>query len=449
MKRSFIIFLLLAMAAGSASGQAATVVGSISGGFTSLLPDDKLNIDPYLWQWSREDDRRWQAQVEVRLRRETIGADFRFRADAVNPGIPDPNITPLTPWQNPGKAQGWVKAFDGQLQIIGGRIDDLTFETNGWRDVDLEEEWGFLFIGAPGLDGMTLNLGLGAYTDLTQSYDPAYKMKWDDVKFTFNALYQLDDVFKVTAAFRTPSAIDGVVKLPDGSFEPIESTWISTNNNSARAIFSAHYLAIPGLTANMEADFLNLDNFSKHGKFILSQAVGYNFIDTVGIPLHIQLNLGQYLLGDVLNKPKPGVYSPGLRFWFFAAWNGILDGAIVPRVDLNYFLAGNWGYGHYHSHLNQLYGTANFDKLDTMFDKDLTTYSHAYTANYDKNWSVFNIQPSVTFKFGSFSYIELGYVLNIDMNDSTNPMLNTPAAAPWKGTRINHVFYGGMKVQWW
>jgi hypothetical protein len=448
MKKSYIIFVLLIAASGSAFGQAATVVGSLSSGFTYLVPDSSLNIDPYVWLWTREEDRRWQAQVEVRLRRDNIGADFRFRADAVDSSILDPNVTPFTPWQNPSKAQGWVKALDGQLQIIGGRVDDMTFETNGWRDIDLEEEWGFMFIGTPRLDGMTLTLGLGAFTDLTQPYPAGYKMKLSDIKFTFNALYQLDDIFKVTAAFRTPSAIDGVVQA-GSSFEPIESTWIAVNNNSARAIFSAHCLAIAGLTASVEADFLNFDNFNKHGRLILSQAIGYNFIDTAGIPLRIQLNLGQYLLGDVLNKPKPDIYSPGLRFWLWAAWNGIMDGTIVPRIDLNYFIAGNWGYGHWHSHLNQLYGTGNFNSTSTMFDNDLTTYSHAYTANFDKNWSVFNLQPSLTFRFGSFSYIELGYVLNVDINESNNPVLNIPAAAPWKGVHINQVVYSGMKVQWW
>jgi hypothetical protein len=468
MKKSLAVFLLLAAASGNIFGQSrnVTIAGSVSFGALMFVPDQKLSIDPYMFLWNREDDRAWMGQIEVRFNRDNVfGAELRLRVDDVlsssrltnpvtNANTPPGGNAVFSPWQNPAKLQAWVRLLDDQLRIFGGRIADMTFNTSGWRNMDLDEEWGFLFIGKPKLDGMRLNFSLGTYWNPAQPYPAAYKMKITDTKLVLSGLYEMTDVFRVIATFRTPSAIDGVTETkPAAGGKPVEyertkSTWLSPNDNSALALFSASFLAFPGLSAHVEGLFRNLDNFADHGRFELAQTLGYNFAPVFDLPLQVQLNLGQYLLGSVVNRP--GGYIPGLRFWLWAAWSGFLEGKLIPRLDMNYFLAGNWGYGHYHSHLNQLYGTANFNTLETMFDKDLNNYSHSYAANYDRNWQVFNIQPSITFRFGPQSYIELGYVLNVDMNNSENPRFNINSTSRlWKGTHVNHVLYSGMKVQWW
>jgi hypothetical protein len=468
MKKIFAVLLLFTAALGSAFGQQknVTIAGSMSFGTLMFVPDEKLAIDPYMFLWNREDDRAWMGQIEVRFNRDNLfGAELRLRVEdvlsssrltnpATNANTPAGGTATFAPWQNPAKLQAWARFLNDQFRVFGGRIADTTFKTSGWREMDLDEEWGFLFIGRPKLDGMKLNVSLGTYWNAAQPYPADYKMKITDSKLVLSGLYEMTDVFRVIATVRTPNAIDGVTVTKPAAggkpaeYEPTKSTWIGPNDNSALALFSASFLAFPGVSAHIEGLFRNLDNFADHGRFELAQTIGYNFAPVFEIPLHVQLNMGQYMLGNVVNRPSD--YSPGLRFWLWTAWNGLLEGKLIPRLDINYFLAGNWGYGHYHSHLNQLYGTANFNTLDTMFDKDLNTYSHSYAANYDKNWSVFNIQPSVTFRFGPQSYIELGYVLNVDMNNSRNARFNINSFSRlWKDTHVNQVVYSGMKVQWW
>jgi hypothetical protein len=464
-----ILFAALAQSAVAQSRNTVAIAGSMSFGAAQLFPDEKLNMEPYMFLWNREDDRAWMGEFEVRFSRDNLyGADLRLRVEEVlsaarltNPTT-NANTPPETsggtsifaPWQNPAKLQAWVRLFNDQLRVFGGRIADQTFRTPGWRDMDLDEEWGFFFLGKPALDGMKLNLGLGAYWNPAQSYPADYKMKITDTKLMLSALYELPDIFRVIAVARTPSTIKGVTQVTPAAggkpaeYEAVKSTWISPSDNSALFLFSASLLALPGVSAHVEGVIRNLDYFADHARAEFAQTIGYNFDPLFEIPLQVQLNLGQYLLGDVVNRP--GEYSPGLRFWLWAAWNGLLEGKLIPRLDVNYFLAGNWGYGHYHSHLNRLYGSANFNSLDAVYDKDLMNYAHSYTANYDRNWSTFGIQPSVTFRFGPASYLELGYVMNVDLNNSKNPRFDISAASRlWNGTRMSHVIYTGIMVQWW
>jgi hypothetical protein len=345
------------------------------------------------------------------------GARFRFQSKYAALSVPERIVKGTTETGNdpftvtvPGTelglsfaipyAYGWVKFLDGVITLNGGLVDDASFGSGGvllanrWGD-DPGEGLGALvkLTPIPGLD-----FGLGAYTvsingggannSLARPLNS--KVELDEIKYTFGLAYNLPDLLKFTASFRAENDTNRIP--PAGS------------SQTARAVAGIKILAVPGLTAILEAEFDRLQDFSETGTIRFLETLGYK----VG-SLGFGLNSGQYL-SQVTDS------DIGLEF---APWVDYTLGSVVPRLDLVYFLGGTSNPALYHR---------------------VASYSSATDNNNDYN--IFSVRPSVKFNIDAKTSIEIGDVIHYEKGPEGS--YGHPEDVE-KANRLTNVFYVDFK----
>jgi hypothetical protein len=354
----------------------------------------------------------------------TAGAKFRFQAqskfDAGSFSLP--------------YAYGWVSFLNKIFTVSGGLVDDGTWSSGGAiLDDDVGEGLGVLIKISP-LEG--LNLGAGAYvmnqqsggnnnvlvipagdasasatTDFTKINIPL-----DRLKYTASAGYTLKNVFKTNLTYRTANqAGDKVSRYASADLESFAG-----RDETSKLIFSAHVLAVKNLTAGIEAE---LDKLEDSGVDRDKDNIDFNLYETIGYKidnLDFGLNAIQYFKAE-----KDKEYDTGLHF---NPWISYAIGAVVPRLDLNYFLAG------------KALTSAGANPLpDTKYHREVFAYADNGAAD---DLSVFAIRPSVKFNIDKNTSVEIGDL--IALSNGPGGAFGDAADAN-KASNFNNVFYLDFK----
>jgi hypothetical protein len=350
-------------------------------------------------------------------------------------------------------AYGWFSFLDNIFTVYGGLVDNSTWQTADFLfNDDAGEGLGALVKISP-IDG--LDLGVGAYAISQQSggsnntlvvpnnghYTPAgadpdadpaktggttstsfsnLNIGPDRLKYTFNAGYTLPDLFKANLIFRTKNqAGGGSIVTEDVTGKEV----FAGNQETSTLIFEARVLAVKNLTGILVAQVDKLEDFDKTGTFTLYETIGYKTGD-----LGFGLNAAQYFsrqkyAATETTDEKP--YDTGLHF---NPWVSYTIGSIVPRLDLNYFLAGVGITGDGSSPIP---GNSYHRKV------------FAYKSNAaDDPLSVFAIRPSVKFNIDSKTFVEIGDLIAL-ANGPEGSFRDADDAK--KASNFSNVFYIDFK----
>jgi hypothetical protein len=363
----------------------------------------------------------------------TAGAKFRFQAQS--------NFA-LGAFSLP-YAYGWVSFLNKIFTVTGGLVDDGTWNSGGAiLNDDVGEGLGALVKISP-IDG--LNLGVGAYVISQQSggnnstliipagavttttdsggktttKDPSttsfsgLDIPLDRLKYTVSAGYTLPDLFKVTASFRTANQTgNSISRYADADSEKFDG-----RDETSKLIFGAQILAVKNLTAVVEAE---VDKLEDTGADKDKDNIDFNLYETIGYKLgdlSFGVNAVQYIRSE-----KDVDHDFGLHL---NPWVSYAIGAIVPRLDLNYLMAGKalttpGG-------TNALPGASYHRKV----------FSYADNGDAD-NYSVIAARPSVKFNIDKNTFIELGDLIAFSMGPE-GAFAN--ADDPKKSSNFNNVFY--------
>jgi hypothetical protein len=389
MKR-MVMFLLVLAAGIGLFAQELNFDGYFNSGLGVVTTDRKDSnnekIDPYLTAFGVDAG---QAAYRFRLNgaytNEAGNAGVKFRFQSQTAELGETGLSFSIPY-----AYGWVKLLDGIFTINGGLVDNGTWGTGGTllgRNGDDQGEGLGALVQISPIAG--LDLGAGAYlvgikggsSNNVLARPLNSRLDFGDAKYTFNAAYTLENLLKVTGSFRVENETNGVIDPAAASPGAPESS---------RAIAGVKVLAVKDLTAVLEGEFNNLQDFSETGTTGIYETLGYKVGD-----LKFGLNTAQYIT-NVKDKDISLEFAP---------WVDYTLGAIVPRLDLVFFLGG-------------------------APDVNSNGYYHrlGYKPNYDSKTDVLSVRPSVKFNLGGDgkTFIEVGdviYLANVT-TDSTSVFTN-------------------------
>ncbi|MDR2786365.1 MAG: hypothetical protein LBB83_10680 [Treponema sp.] len=426
MKKAMLGVLILA-AAGGLFAQEVKFDGSFNSGLGIVSTDTKIpdgtgtkTADTKIVPFGADSEQggyRFRLNGSYTNAESTAGAKFRFQAQS------DFSLGAFSlPY-----AYGWVSFLNNIFTVNGGLVDDGTWNSGGAiLNDDVGEGLGVLVKISP-ISG--LNLGAGAYVITPQGSganntivvpagdaDAAATSKFSGldiplyrIKYTASAGYTMPDLFKVTAGFRTANQTgDKVSRYADA--EKFGS------NETSKLIFGAQLLAVKNLTAVVE---VSADKLEDSGADKDKDNIDFNFYETLGYKigdLSFGLNAVQYLRTE-----KDVDHDLGLHL---NPWVSYDIGPIVPRLDLNYLLAGKALTA---SGVNSLPGASYHRKV----------FDYADNGNKD-NLSVIAVRPSVKFNIDKNTFIEIGDLIAFS---------NGPEGAfadaddPKKSSNLNNVFY--------
>jgi len=254
-------------------------------------------------------------------------------------------------------AFGWMTFMDGMIRAEGGRMQGNAFDTSDpIADGDtLFDAYGVrFFINPPG--GM-FRLGVGSYINRTLGYGVPLEQVHGWAGFGIYMPDMIDVVGQVRGAEHV------------GDF-----------------LLSARVRALPGIPINATFQFRDLPEFSDFGWMHFSQHVGYNLIDNVSINLALAQAMHNMEDTDMF-----------FRAWF---WVSYAMGNIVPRFDVNYVMGGTF--------------TPNLGLNTNESLRDWDSYS---TYTFDSDQTFLTVSPSVSFRVGGSSHLELGYIMGVDLGD--------------------------------
>ena len=356
MKRILLVFLIVVSAAAYGFGQELKFDGYLNSGI-GFWGTNKEGLDAKVEVYGVDSERnigRFRLNGAFTNENKTAGANFRFQVQ----GSTTSNAPSLA------FGYGWI-TFANMFTIKAGLVDDGTWATGDVIFADDQGEGAGLLLKVSPLKG--LDLGVGAYAASYASGSnnntinlSVWERKFDDYKYTFNAAYTMDKMFRIMVSGRTKNATGGD----------------TANTEPSQLLGELRLLAVPNLTAVVAARLVTLDEFSDLGLMQFYETISYKMND-----LSFGLNAAQYI------SNKTGEDDPGLRFnpWISYALN---EGKIVPRLDLVYFMGGRSG--------------------GSSADYGQGYHRKSFTVNYDKDTFVLNARPSVKFNFDSRTTLEFG-----------------------------------------
>jgi hypothetical protein len=437
MNRKVSVLAVLLMAAGlGLSAQEIKFDGYINSGVGLVITDRQARkgltqdggskaVSPYVTAFGVDSEQwgyRFRLNGSFTSENKNYGAKFRLQGQSKSTGDNFPPFTlPI--------AMGWASAFDGILTVNLGIIDDGTWASGGGiLNDDMGEGLGGLLKVSP---IKALDLGFGVYgitTDssgnnnqLTRGLDKN-RVEVYYAKYTLNLGFTVPEMVKFTATWRNKNNAAGSA-LGD----------TPGRDETSKMIAGARLLAVKDLTAVLEVELDNLQNFGeaktgeKNGWGIPFTVAGadqsgkFNFYETVSYKagdLGLGLNAAQYISRQKKVTDGNNKTGPGLRF---NPWVSYSIGNIVPRLDFVYFAAG------------KINGSDN--------DDEGKFHRKGYDATYFTNDSVITIRPSVTFNIGKAA-LEIGDAVNIEKDHRTKYYGNTNLWADnKKDGRITNILY--------
>jgi hypothetical protein len=353
-------------------------------------------------------------------------------------------------------AYGWASFFNKVLTVNGGLVDDSAWATKSpLHGDDLGEGLGILIKVSP-IDGLTLEVGAYAISQQGGGSNnalvvPAGKASSttpvkgadssgneitvnlpaspitdfskvdigpDRLKYTFNVGYTLPELLKVNLSFRTANqAGNAVSRYDDADQEKFDGA-----GETSALIFGAQVLAVKDLTAAVEAV---ADKLEDTGKDKDLDDINVDLYETLAYKLgdlSVGLNAAQNIRVSKDSAGDDEDHSLGVHI---NPWVSYAIGNIVPRLDLNYYLAGT--------------------ALATGGDTVGSAYHRTVFAYKDRKGeddvSVIAIRPSVKFNVGK-GVIELGDLIALA---SGPDKFFADADDTAKNSNFTNVFYVDFK----
>jgi hypothetical protein len=280
---------------------------------------------------------------------------------------------------------GFLTGFNGKATIYGGKIDNGAFNT---KEAIFDGDAGE-DVGLLGIVNPidTLSLGVGLYTG-----NPGVASKLEDAKFTLNGAFTLPNVAGFVLTYRNDSAL---------------------NPKDSQFTFGVNVTAIDKVTIALAAVGNKLQDYSNDGTLRFFETFGYSGIENVSLNLSLWEGISNVENSDL-----------SLRVWLWGSYS-LLSGKIVPRLDVNYLSAGKW------SSISNIH------------------FDDQFAPTYNKDQVLLNIRPSVGFRVNSNAWLEVGYLLNVDLGDDakdpvTGKYLNVASGASSFGS--NSAIYADVKV---
>jgi hypothetical protein len=389
--------------------------------------------DPY-WTAFGVDSEQWgyRFRLNAAAVNEAKTAGFKLRLQGQAKNDKDTSVTPLLTIPT---ASGWLSFFDEALILNGGIINDTTWAMGGIFDDDAGEGLGGLIKVSPvkGLD-----LGLGIYTISSLGSGDGNRLArgldkntvaGGNAKYVVNLGCTMPDMFKVVAIWRhrNEAGTDAAGDLG--------------RDESSKLILGARVLAVKNLTAVIEAELDNLQDFEEvkagkkndwgdtvtdsekySGKVNLYESFGYKLEDIGPGDLGAGLKLAQYI--SMKTEIVNGDNRTGPGLWF-NPWVSYGIGNIVPRLDFVYMIGG------------KIDGSDN--------DGEGKYYRDGYVPTYFARDWVMTIRPSVTFNAGK-AFVEIGDAVNFE-NSHTEKYFGSAGvgAKDRKDGRFTNIVYVDFK----
>jgi hypothetical protein len=414
MKKTAIVLILI-LIAGMAFAQELKFDGYVNSGLGVVVTDrtvqdgtDTKKADPYIAAYGVDSEQtlfRFRLNGSYTNADGNAGAKFRFQAQTNIAGQ-----DPILPY-----AFGWVKFFN-IFTVNAGIVNDSTWESRGAILTDDQGEGLGVLVKVSPMEG--LDLGAGAYTSNSGSGSQnnalinttnASSIDWKEAKYTVNGSYTLPSLLRVNATYRGENRASGAVA--------------ATSGNSSRAIGELQLLAVENLTAIVEGELDNLQDFDPSGKVNIYETVGYKLND-----LQFGLNAAQYL-------SKVDDSDMALRF---NPWVSYTIGKLVPRLDVVYFMGGQ---------VASSTATAE-GKIDR---KGYAAYEPVTGSGgnngggkyYDSDASVIGVRPSLKINLDSKTTLEIGDLVNFEKR----PTKFFGAGSDLKDSKFTNTFYVDLTVK--
>ena len=358
MKRFFCVVLVAVFVTAFCFAQELKFDGYVNSGIGLWMSNEEGNDDPQLMIYGVDSERffgRFRLNGAYTNADQTIGANFRLQVQGTGSRTESGNIPTLA------FGYGWTKLAD-IFTIKVGLVDDGTWATGDVIYNDDQGEGAGMLVRVSPITG--LDLGVGAYVASYESGSnnnviPVLPSQFvfNEAKYTFNAAYTMDKVFRLMLSGRTKNETEG-----------------DSAAKTSHALAEFRLLSINNLTAVLVGEVNKLDDYSDNGEISLYQTIGYRMGD-----LTFGINAAQYLRN--VPSGSDAADDLGLRFnpWVSYALN---EGKIVPRVDLVYFMGGRQNGTNYHR--------------------------KGFSTTYDKESYVINARPSVRFNLDNRTSLEIG-----------------------------------------
>ncbi|MDR2370709.1 MAG: hypothetical protein LBD71_04450 [Treponema sp.] len=438
-RKASVLAVLLVTAGLGLSAQEIKFDGYLNSGFGVVITDRQApkgplpadgsrTVSPYITAFGVDSEQwgyRFRLNGSFTGESKNYGAKFRLQGQSKSTGDSYPPFTlPI--------AMGWASAFNGILTMNAGIIDDGTWASGGGiLNDDMGEGLGGLLKVSP---VKALDLGFGVYgisTDsggnnsrLTKGLDKN-RVEVYYAKYTLNLGFTLPETFKFTATWRNMNNAGGSSGASLGT----------GRDETSKMIIGARMLAVKNLTAVLEAELDNLQDFretktgekngwgvpltagaNSSGKFNLYETIGFKTGD-----LGAGLNAAQYFSLQKKVTDGDNKTGPGLRF---NPWVSYSLGGVVPRLDFVYFAAG------------KINGSDN--------DDEGKFHRKGYDPTYFTGDSVVTIRPSVTFNVGNAA-LEIGDAVNIENNHTKKYYGSSTRADDRRDRRITNILYVDCK----
>ncbi|MDR2702711.1 MAG: hypothetical protein LBB72_09795 [Spirochaetaceae bacterium] len=388
MKRFLCVFLAAVSVAALGFAQELKFDGYVNSGFGLWTSDEKGKDDPMVMAYGVDSERyigRFRLNGAYTNEDKTAGINFRLQVQGrgfapsstlttstYTKSGSDPSeshnhtvsVTTGYPVNTPSLAfgYGWVKLLD-MITIKAGLVDDSTWRTADYIYNDSQSEGAGLLVRITPVTG--LDIGAGGYVATYNSgsnnnflgVSLPSQIKMEDAKYTINAAYTMDKVFRFMVSGRTFNKTGGDSKY-----------------NRSHALAELRILAVDGLTAIVVGEMDNLHDDKANKDMNFYETFGYKMGD-----LGLGLNAAQY----IRNLPEGSKAKNDLSVWI-NPWvsYALSEGVVVPRLDVVYFMGGNQDGQNYHR--------------------------RGFAPNYDSEISVINARPSIKINVDSRASFEIG-----------------------------------------
>jgi hypothetical protein len=390
MKKALVVLLILAVA-GGAFAQGWAFTGYADTGIGIFFRQDEGARAKLVSRDAGVDGNRVQFAGAYTAEAKDYGFSFRLRSE--NGGSPSLNY-----------GYGWLSGLGGIVTGYAGVIDndlagintgDLIFDGRGGEGLGLYTVIKPISV---------LSVGFGAFGTNTDTIWP------QQLKYSGGLAVTLPDLAKFVVSFRNANKVGTVGTT---TFETEAGI-----GNDAQVAAGVNILAVQGLKASVAGVLNRVEEFGDLGVIRIFETAEYTAIQnlTVGLGLWEAFVTG----GDAKDAFKLNYGDdPSLSFraWVYVSY-GLLDGKIVPRLDVNYLMGGYWD------------------------NEDRIHFDDRFNPNFDSKANLFSIRPSVGFQVTKNAWFELGYIANKYMGD------HTVYNATGDKERLNHALYADIKVSW-
>ncbi|MCL2831600.1 MAG: hypothetical protein FWD78_00385 [Treponema sp.] len=280
--------------------------------------------------------------------------------------------------------QGWFKAFNGMLYVVGGKVDEGgTMQTAGGIDTNLNNRTGTgMYVAVLPMPGLEFNVSIFPQRLVAWTYgaNAVEDNGFATANYSFGVRYLVTDIVDIIGLGQ--SAVSGTTPAANDLDKPF---------NAALAFKVLALKSMGFSTFNLDFAFNDLTKVAA-AKFMtiqLGQKIEYTAGDLLaGIRFMQQLRL---------YDNEPTTYSPDLTFTGYVQY--LVNGNILPRLDAGF---------------NVGTGVQTNGELRGQWDG-------TNKGGFTKDRMNFVMMPSVQFRFGSANqYIQLGYTLQMDLSKDSS-----------------------------